>query len=96
MGAQATSGATAAGPDRVEALLHFVEQALVVGDDAGLEVAAAIAFGAEPRAGEVGRAQVEQPAVDRDHLEVGARALPQRDELALGVGESLARGLEAA
>ena len=47
---------------------------LVVGQHAQLEVAPPVALRAEPRAGEVGAAEVEERAVDRDHLHVDARA----------------------
>src|SRR5262245_66121228 len=71
---EAAGFAHRAGPDRVETLLHAVEQDVVVGGNSHLEVAAALAFCAEARAREVGAAEVEVRAVDSDHLEVDARA----------------------
>ena len=45
--------------DALEALLGAIEQHLVVGEHAHLEVAAPVGFGAEPSAGEIRAAQVE-------------------------------------
>ena len=54
--------------------MRGVEHRFVVGEDAHLEVATAIGLRAEPRAREVGAPEVEQPSVDRDHLEMHPRA----------------------
>src|SRR5262249_19019235 len=70
--------ASGAAPERVVEPLHLVEELGVVGDDAELEVAPALALGAQARAGPVGAAEVEERAVDDDGLEVDARAEPQR------------------
>src|SRR5262249_44544610 len=70
--------AAGAAPERVVEPLHLVEELGVVGDDAELEVASALALGAQARAGPVGAAEVEERAVDDHGLEVDARAEPQR------------------
>jgi len=59
--------------------LGRVEHRFAVGEDAHLEVAAAVALRAEAGAREVRAPEIEETAVDRDHLEVDARALPHLD-----------------
>src|SRR5262245_4209263 len=76
---QPTRAALAAGPDPLEARLRRVEHPVVLGEDPHLEVAPPVAFRPEPRAGEVRAPEVERSPVDRDHLQVHARALAHRE-----------------
>ena len=78
-------------PDRVDPGLHLVEQEVVVRHHAGLEVAAALRLCPEPRAGEVGGAEVEERAVDGDHLEVNADTSSKLEDL-VGVRAPLLGG----
>jgi hypothetical protein len=58
--------------------LQRVEQHVVGGGKARLEVPPFIGFGPEPGAGEVGRPEIEEGAIHSDHLQVNPRALAQR------------------
>ena len=66
--------ALAAAPHFVELLAGGGHEGGVVGEDAGLEVAAAGRLHAHARAGEVGAAHVADGLVDDDDLEMDARA----------------------
>src|SRR5690606_28243761 len=61
--AQLAARALAAAPDVIVERLDLIEQRRVVGDDADLEVAPAAALRAEPGAGPVRAAEIEQLAV---------------------------------
>ena len=66
--------ALAAAPHLVELLASGGHEGGVIGEDAGLEVAAAGRLHAHARAGEVGAAHVADHLVDDDDFEVYARA----------------------
>src|SRR6187402_2513869 len=72
---QTAISAFSAAPDTIEARLRGVQQHVVVGADAEFEIAPPLPFGTQARAGEVGAAQIQIRAVDRDHLQVHARAM---------------------
>jgi hypothetical protein len=59
----------------VEAL-HLVEHLAIPGEDAELEVAAPAALRAEPGAGPVRAAEIEELAIHDDDLHVDARTPP--------------------
>src|SRR4051812_21973504 len=57
-------------PHLVEEALHVVEQQVVVREEADLEIAPAVALGAEPRPRPIGAAEIDPGAVDHHGLEV--------------------------
>src|SRR5215471_7184217 len=71
---QLAGAALGSAPDSIVDLLDAVEQAVVGGDEAELEVAPARPLGAQPRPCPVRAAEVEVSPVDDHGLEVHARA----------------------
>ena len=91
-------GALAAAPHLVELLAGSGHEGGVIGEDAGLEVAAAGRLHAHARAGEVGTAHVADHLVDDDDFEVYTRAEGAFQQLgearvAVEVGAEIGPGL---
>ena len=63
-----------AGPDAVKLIHGSFYEFRIIGQDSGLEIAVPGAFHADAGAGEIGRTDVGQLAVEDQNLEVYARA----------------------
>jgi hypothetical protein len=63
--------------------LHLVEQDVVVCQDPCFKIASAFALRAEACARQVCRAEVQRSAINGDHLQMNARALPHRERASL-------------